>query len=518
MPAGAGAGASILGLPGSSILAGTEGAGGNLLYGDKSSFASSTGGWVGVKVSVSWSKGPSYSGQGALSVSPLAASGASVWSGDGSGGAEGGDTEAVPGDVYAADAMVYGLTGRVDVQPALAFFFSGGRYLGAAWGQVSELEPDKWVAMPEAVGIAPEGASWVVMGIGLDGSTPGSRIHVDEASLRSAPGGSPSVEGPLEVSGSRILQADGEPVTLRGIVLYGFQQSANPPDASENELLQAKEWGANMIRLPLGEQLWLRSSCSYDPYYQTAVAGMVQSITSLGMVALLDLHFNAVTPCGQAGQQPMADYPGSVEFWKQVAARFGQNPLVAFDLYNEPHGLTTAQWLDGGLVDVPPTPPFDAAGMQQLYDAVRSTGTKDLVLVAGNSWANVFPGALVKGYNIVYGVNTYTCPWIAPPQCGFPRPYEPRFLPEWAAAATTVPVIVGEFGWPSPYNANFNTNVIAFAEAHGWGWIAFAWDGTTSGRFDLLSSMLPGSVYEPAPSGMPALAALAGLPLETGSS
>ncbi len=507
----AAAGATSLGLPAGGVLPAGQGPSSNLLMGDQSSFAGSSGGWVGVKAAVSWVAAPSYSGAGALSVSPQSATGASVWSGNGSGGAAGGDTQAVPGDVYAGGAMVDSVSGEVIAQPALAFFSAGGGFLGGLWGQVMALDPGRWTALAPVVGIAPSGAAWVVLGIGTNGSTAGSRMDVDAASLRSSPGGSPAVDGPLSVSGNKILQSDGSPVVLRGIVLYGLEASANPPIMSENELLQAKAWGANMIRLPLGEQLWLSTSCQYDSNYESAVAGMVRSITSLGMVALLDLHFNSVSPCGPAGQQPMADYPGSVEFWQQVSAQFGSNPLVAFDLYNEPHGLTTAQWLHGGPVNVAPSPPFEAAGMQQLYDAVRSSGTSDLVVVSGNDWATSFPGALVKGYNIAYGVHSYSCPFAPPPRCGSPDPYSPPFLASWAKSAAGVPVIVSEFGWPSTLSGTFDANVIAFAQARGWGWSVFAWDGSTSGIFDLLASVPKLGSYEPAPSGMPVLAALSGL-------
>ena len=504
--------ASTSSAAGSGVLAGARAdppaAGSNLFVGNKASFVSSTGGWVGVRAAVSWVAGPSDSGRGALELRPTTRKSASAWSG----GGPGSDTPASAPLVYEASATVEAAGAPVTAQALLAFYSRTGRYLTALWSQGTSLQPGIWTALPGAVGIAPPGTAWTRLGIVMYSTSTAERLFVDKASLLSAAAGAPPVVGPLNVSGTHIVDAAGKPVDLRGLTIYGLEESPDPPSLSRSEVLAAKAWGANIIRVPLGEQLWLSSSCQYDPKYAAAVTKMVGWITSLGMVALLDLHFNAVTHCGKAGQQPMADYPGSIEFWKQVAARFGSNPLVAFDLYNEPHGLTTAQWLDGGTVHVPPTPPFDAAGMQQLYDAVRSTGARNVIFVSGNSWANVFPGALVKGYNIVYAVNTYTCPWIAPPQCGFPRPYEARFLPQWAADATQVPVIVGEFGWPSPYSGTFNSNVIDFAQAQGWGWIAFAWDGTTSGRFDLLSQMIPGGPYEPAPAGMPVLAALAGLP------
>lgn len=91
------------------------------------------------------------------------------------------------------------------------------------------------------------------------------------------------------------------------------------------------------------------------------------------------------------GQGLMADYPGSTEFWSQVAARFANNPLAAFDLYNEPHDISNQVWLNGGTVPTYSIFPYQTTGMQQLYDAVRATGARNLVLVSGNNWANTPP-------------------------------------------------------------------------------------------------------------------------------
>jgi aryl-phospho-beta-D-glucosidase BglC (GH1 family) len=203
----------------------------------------------------------------------------------------------------------------------------------------------------------------------------------------------------------------------------------------------------------------------------------------------------------------MADYPGSTEFWSQVAARFANNPLVAFDLYNEPHGISSQVWLHGGSVATYYVIPYQAAGMQQLYDAVRATGAQNLVLVSGNSWANNPPTTLVSGSNIAYGVHPYTCPQNPPPNCGSSDPYNPDpILGKWVGLSAFVPVVVSEFGWPGVTDGTYNRNVSTFAQAHGWGWIAYDW--STSPPWGLIGSVAPGGTAEPTPAAMPLLTAL----------
>ena len=159
------------------------------------------------------------------------------------------------------------------------------------------------------------------------------------------PATAPSVVGPLSTSGNQIMQANGQPVTLRGLVMPGLEQKGTltGTGVSEQAIIEAEDWGANFVRVPLGGQFWLSSNCDYVPGYVYAVNQVVKSITSLGMVALLDLHTNTVGGCQAGTEHNMADEAQAPTFWSEVAQRYGNpaspeySPLVAFDLYNEPH-------------------------------------------------------------------------------------------------------------------------------------------------------------------------------------
>jgi hypothetical protein len=146
--------------------------------------------------------------------------------------------------------------------------------------------------------------------------------------------------------------------------------------------------------------------------------------------------------------------------------------------------------------------------MQQMYDAVRSTGAANLVVVSGNDWASRLPGT-ISGSNILYGVHAYTCPTSTDPRACAANPLDPSsILSRYDNWSRTVPVAVTEWGWPNMRDGRYATNVIRYAQARGWGWIAFAWDGSTRGLFSTVSSVDGVRGYEPSPSGMPVLAAL----------
>jgi hypothetical protein len=112
----------------------------------------------------------------------------------------------------------------------------------------------------------------------------------------------------------------------------------------------------------------------------------------------------------------------SIRFWKGVAARYASRPGVIFDLFNEPHGVSWSCWRSGGCTTYSATPgvlgleglppvSYRAVGMQGLYDAVRSTGARNLVLVAGLDWAydlsGVVHGYALRGFNIAYDTHIY---------------------------------------------------------------------------------------------------------------
>jgi hypothetical protein len=228
------------------------------------------------------------------------------------------------------------------------------------------------------------------------------------------------------------------------------------------------------------------------------------------MFIMLDLHTNALTACAAPVQQKMPDL-GAITFWQIVASRYANNPLVGFDLYNEPHDITDAVWHSGGTVYSSGVS-YTAAGMQQLYDAVRGTGATNLVFASGSGWATTYSTLPLTGTtNLVNAVHAYTCP-SGTPESGATCSSGPggvldpsNLLGHLATAGQTLPVMVTEFGWPSKFQGQYIQNVINYATSHDWtGWDAFAFDGTNQGLFDLVKDT--GPVNDPAVSGMSVMA------------
>jgi hypothetical protein len=393
--------------------------------------------------------------------------------------------------------------------PIEVFYDSAGTKLAMVWGQVGVDVSSGWTATNQVVGIAPAGTSYVAFGLVVY-QTAANEIHyVDSASVTSTTVQTRPLKAPFHTSGNAIYGADGARVIFRGVHREGTQVSISrfPPD---HEIGQARAWGANVVRVPLNEALWLSTCPSFvtnSPSYPGLIDTEVKQITSRGMLAILDLHFNVTGTCSTAGPQAMADATYGPNLWSVLAARYKSNPLVAFDLYNEPHDISDAVWLNGGTATYAGVS-FKAAGMQQLYNAVRATGATNLVFVSGNNWSTRPAATPVNGTNIVNGVHDYPCGAAPSAPCTGDRPYDPTpTLNLWNTAAAARPVMVTEFGFPDRNSGTFNSNLISAAQARGWGWAAFSWGSETTGIWGLVSSV--GQTYEPSPLGIPVLVGLA---------
>ena len=114
------------------------------------------------------------------------------------------------------------------------------------------------------------------------------------------------------------------------------------------------------------------------------------------------------------------------------------DPAVIFDLYNEPHDISWPCWRDRGVLPAG----WRAAGMQDLVDAVRSTGARQPIIATGLNWGNDLSSWLRyrphdPANQLAAGLHVYNDLACATIACwnNVARP-----------VARTVPVVAGELG------------------------------------------------------------------------
>jgi hypothetical protein len=257
----------------------------------------------------------------------------------------------------------------------------------------------------------------------------------------------------LRAVGNQILNSNDEPVRLRGVNCASLEWTSDGEGRiAESVRVAIDDWHANTIRLPLSQDRWFGKAPGQSDEgkaYRGLVDRIVNLCASKGVYVMLDLHWSNAGVWGdQIGQHSMPD-EHSVAFWKDLAPLYANHPAVLYDLYNEPHDVSWDVWLNGGEITDRPnrrgqTPrTYKAAGMQQLADAVRAAGARNLIVVGGLDWAYDFSGILdgrqIKdpdGNGVIYANHCYN--------------NKNQAVETWIAnmekAAEKLPIIISEFG------------------------------------------------------------------------
>jgi endoglucanase len=360
------------------------------------------------------------------------------------------------------------------------------------------------------------------------------------AAAQCAPAGS---QLSIRVCGNRLVDAHGNAVQLRGVSVSGLEAvailgwSPSNPWGSQTgtatpDWAVIKTWGVNVVRLPLNEASWLGLSCvdeggdgvafvngvkvpnkagttiKADPggNYQSTVASSVAGATAAGLYVILDLHLAAPGNVCPNVQNAMADADHSIAFWTSVATSFKGSPNVIFELFNEPFlDMTSAlqdktPWQDlrdGGATlssylaqtpnapyQITPSYTWRSAGMQQMLNAVRATGSTNVVLTSGLSYASAIYNWLE--YKPTDPAGQLGAVWHAYSVPAYPTQVDCVNMPGCSATimssaiaikAAGYPVVITEFGDQiGGSSAPWASVLLPFADTNGISYLGWAWD------------------------------------------
>jgi endoglucanase len=257
----------------------------------------------------------------------------------------------------------------------------------------------------------------------------------------------------LHVAGNRLETAAGQQVWLQGLCLDSMEWSGKGEHILQSIGVATDTWKANVIRLPVKNNFWF----GRGPYQKKGEGGMayrqmvdaaVNEANAKGAYLVLDLHCFG---------PPL---PEHVDFWKDAAVRYKNNPGVIFEIFNEPHSMSWKIWRDGGSLSSKENEHTNvnvkenneqisgdsSVGMQALVDAVRSTGAKNLIIAGGLDWGYDLSG-VVNGFaltdppgndGIMYSSHIY--------------PWKKDWQHNTLDAAAKYPIFVGEVGTPPDWS------------------------------------------------------------------
>jgi hypothetical protein len=322
--------------------------------------------------------------------------------------------------------------------------------------------------------------------------------HAAMAGTNNAPSG-------LHVAGNQLLDGANRPIVLRGVNRSGTEYACiqgwgffdGPSDLASVQVIAS--WGANAVRIPLNEGCWLNINGAPPAYsgaaYHNAIASYVATVQAAGLVPILELHWSGAGTTTATGMQPMLNRDHSVAFWQQVAAAYRSNTGVVFDLHNEPYpdgNRDTAAawdcWKNGTTTSNASACPgsglsYQAAGMQELVNAVRATGATNPIMLGGVQYSNALSrwlsykpqdptGNLVAAWH-VYNFNI----------CNSTACYDATAAP----VAAQAPLVAGEIGQNDCGSAMLTT-LMSWLDARGAGYLAWTWNtwGTACANLSLI--------------------------------
>lgn len=283
----------------------------------------------------------------------------------------------------------------------------------------------------------------------------------------------PDTETPaVEVEGAHLVDGEGWPIQLRGVNRSGTEYSCvqghgifdGPVD--DAAIAAMASWEVNTVRVPLNEDCWLGAP-GLDPSlsganYRDAVVDYARRLNASGIVVILDLHWTGSGDDIAREQQPMARAGRSPRFWRSVANVFRDREGIIFDVFNEPHDVSWDCWRDGCGTH---------AGMQDLVDAIRSTGGTQPIILSGldwggdlRRWKEFLPHDPLD--RLVAGIHLYDFKRCDSPDC---------WDAEIAPVSTDTPVVITEFG-DSDCDADFSQKVMSWADAAQVSYVAWAWN------------------------------------------
>jgi len=283
----------------------------------------------------------------------------------------------------------------------------------------------------------------------------------------------------LMVRGNQLVDRRGKAVRLQGVNVPSMEWS-NEGDTKilESVRVAIQDWKANTIRLPLAQDRWFGKApfqSDKGEAYRKRVDELVDRASALGAYILLDLHWSDAGEWGKNIAQHKMPDDGSVQFWYSCAKRYANRAHVLFDLYNEPRDVSWDIWRHGGNVEEDGRT-YHSPGMQVLYDTVRATGAKNVVMVAGLDWgydlSGVLRGYALVGEGIAYEAHIY--------------PWKTAWDEKVGTVAMKAPVLIGEVGCePDPKQEDplkWGPKVLDWIDRNRLSWTAWCFHPDASPR------------------------------------
>jgi endoglucanase len=170
--------------------------------------------------------------------------------------------------------------------------------------------------------------------------------------------------GQLRVEGTKLLAADGRPVQLRGVSSHGLQYAGKY--ANEDVLRWLRDdWNMQVWRAAL---YTTEGGYIQQPALKFRVIDSVEAAIKLGLYVIIDWHV-------LGDKDPRLYQRQAIEFFREMALKYGEYPNVIYEICNEPNGFSTT-WHDV-------IKPY----AEVLIPEIRSLDPDNIIIVGTPTWS-----------------------------------------------------------------------------------------------------------------------------------
>ena len=139
----------------------------------------------------------------------------------------------------------------------------------------------------------------------------------------------PSKDGQLQVSGTGLVNENGETVTVRGFSTHGLSWY---PDYVNADLFRdlSENWGADIVRLAMYSEDYVVNRQQNLEILHRGIEAAIQA----DMYVLVDWHI--LNDC-----DPMQNVGAARAFFEDISAEYANDPHILYEICNEPNSGTT---------------------------------------------------------------------------------------------------------------------------------------------------------------------------------
>ncbi|MDA3862209.1 MAG: glycoside hydrolase family 5 protein [Melioribacteraceae bacterium] len=190
--------------------------------------------------------------------------------------------------------------------------------------------------------------------------------------------------GQLSISGTMLVDKNGELIVLRGMSLFWSQWGGNYYNEETIKWLR-DDFKCTVVRLAMGVESGGYLDNSYDEYQK--ITSTIDACIKLGIYVIVDWHdHHAESHLNEA-----------ITFFNNISSTYGNQPNIIYEIYNEPFDISWSNVLK----------PYS----QAVVNSIRANDSTNVIVVGTPNWSQDVDAVInnqIDDPNVAYSLHFYT--------------------------------------------------------------------------------------------------------------